>query len=102
MLHEGSFIAASALRAMGQRKPDVLFVVSPPLGLAAAAIMLSRLWRIPYILHVADLQPDTAVDLGMLKQGRVVRALYGLERMAYRHAALVSTLTPPMRERIVS
>ena len=64
--------------------------------------MLGRLWRVPYVFHVADLQPDTAVDLGMLKRGKLVRALYGLERIAYRDAALVSTLTPAMRQRIVS
>jgi colanic acid biosynthesis glycosyl transferase WcaI len=102
ILHEGSFIAASLLRAMRQRKPDVLFVTSPPLGLSVAAIVLGRLWRVPYVFHVADLQPDTAVDLGMLKRGKLVRALYGLERIAYRDAALVSTLTPAMRQRIVS
>ena len=102
ILHEGSFIAASLLRAMRQRKPDVLFVTSPPLGLSVAAIVLGRLWRVPYVFHVADLQPDTAVDLGMLKRGKLVRALYRLERIAYRDAALVSTLTPAMRQRIVS
>jgi len=80
ILHEGSYIAASLLRALGQRKPDVLFVTSPPLGLSVAAVMLSRLWRIPYAFHVPDLQPDAAVDLGMLKDGKLVRALYGLER----------------------
>lgn len=102
ILHEGSFIASSLVRAVGQRKPNLLFVVSPPLGLSVSAIMLSRIWRIPYVFHVADLQPDAAVDLGMLKAGKVVRLLYALERLAYRKAAVVSTLTPAMRERIVS
>ncbi len=102
ILHEGSFIAASTLRAVGRRKPDVLFVISPPLGLSVAALVLSRLWRSPYVFHVPDLQPDAAVDLGMLKDGKVVRLLYRLERTAYRNAALVSTLTSAMRERIVS
>ena len=58
VLHEASFIASSCLRALGERKPDLLFVVSPPLGLAVTAVLLSRLWKIPYIFHVADLQPD--------------------------------------------
>jgi len=102
VLHEGSFIAMSLLRALGLRKPDVLFVVSPPLGLSVPARMLSRLWRIPYVFHVADMQPDAAVDLGMLKHGKLVRLLHRLERLAYRKAALVSTLTAAMQERIVS
>jgi colanic acid biosynthesis glycosyl transferase WcaI len=51
---------------------------------------------------VSDLQPDAAVDLGMLSSGRVTRALYALERLAYRRAALVATLTPAMRGRILA
>ena len=62
ILFEASFVAFSCLRALGQKKPDVLLVVSPPLGLAASAILLSRLWRIPYVFDVEDLQPDAAAE----------------------------------------
>jgi putative colanic acid biosynthesis glycosyltransferase WcaI len=102
ILHEGSFAGSSFVRALGNRRPDLLFVTSPPLGLAANAIALSRLWRVPYVLHVADLQPDAALDLGMLPQGRFIRALYRLEAAAYRNAATVSTLTEAMRRRIIA
>jgi colanic acid biosynthesis glycosyl transferase WcaI len=102
VLHEASFVAAAFLRSLFCRRPDLLFVVSPPLGLAVAAVILSRLWRVPYVFHVADLQPDAALDLGMVKPGRIATALYAVERLAYRHATLVSTLTDAMRARIVA
>ena len=102
VLHEASFIVSSFVRSLFCRRPDLLFMVSPPLGLAIAAVILSKLWRVPYVFHVADLQPDTAVDLGMVKPGLFSRLLYGVERLAYRHAAVVSTLTEPMRARIVA
>ena len=102
VLHEASFIASAFVRSLACRRPDRLVVVSPPLGLAVIAAILGRLWRAPYIFHVADLQPDTALDLGMMKPGRVARLLYAVERLAYRRAALVSTLTPAMRARIVA
>jgi len=102
VLHEASFIVSSFVRSLFCRRPDLLFVVSPPLGLAVAAVILSRLWRVPYVFHVADLQPDTALDLGMVKPGRFARLLYAVERLAYRHAAIVSTLTEPMQARIVA
>jgi len=38
----------------------------------------------------------------MLPSGPVVRLLYAIERLAYRRATLVSTLTPAMKRRIVS
>jgi len=102
VLHESSFVAASLLRALAQKRPDVMLVISPPLGLGLSAVILSRRWGIPYVFHVPDLQPDAAVDLGMLTPGPLVRGLYALERFAYRNAALVSTLTEGMRERIIS
>jgi colanic acid biosynthesis glycosyl transferase WcaI len=102
ILHEASFIATSLLRATLHPRPDLLVVVSPPLGLVLSARLLSRLWKVPYVLHVPDLQPDAALDLGMLRGGRIARLLFALERFGYRHAALVSTLTQAMRQRIVS
>jgi colanic acid biosynthesis glycosyl transferase WcaI len=102
ILHEGSFVCSSIMRVFGHARPDLLFVTSPPLGLTASAIALSRLWRVPFVLHVADLQPDAAVDLGMLRHGRFIKALYRLEAAAYRNAALVSTLTEAMRRRIIA
>jgi colanic acid biosynthesis glycosyl transferase WcaI len=102
MVHEGTFVCSSFMRALCGPRPDLLLVVSPPLGLAASAIALGRLWRVPYVLHVTDLQPDAAVDLGMLAHGRLVRAFYRLEAAAYRHAAMVSTLSEAMRGRIIA
>ncbi len=100
VLHEASFIASSAIRAVLRPRPDLLLVVSPPLGLAAAAILLSRFWRIPYVFDVEDLQPDSAAELGMLPVW-AVKFLYKVEAAAYRYAKLVTTLTPSMRRRIV-
>lgn len=100
ILHEASFIFSSMLRALAGKRPDLLLVVSPPLGLAVNAILLSRFWRIPYVFDVEDLQPDSAAELGMLPAW-ALRLLYKVEKAAYRHASLVSTLTDGMRKRIV-
>jgi colanic acid biosynthesis glycosyl transferase WcaI len=99
--HEGSFVLFSLLRAAFRKKPDVLLVVSPPLGLTISAILLSRMWRIPYVFDVEDLQPDSAADLGMLPSW-AVKLLYRLESSAYRNAALVTTLTRSMQQRIIA
>jgi len=101
ILHEATFIASSALRALARKRPQVLLVVSPPLGLALPAILLSRLWRIPYVFDAEDLQPDSAANLDMLPRWTVA-LLYRLERAAYRHARLVTTLTMSMKQRIVA
>lgn len=96
MIHEGTFVLMSWLRLLVLPKPDVIVVVSPPLLLGVAAWLACFLKRRPYLFHVQDMQPDAAVMLGLLKQGALTRTLYGLERFAYRHAAVVSGITPGM------
>jgi colanic acid biosynthesis glycosyl transferase WcaI len=101
MVHEASFLVSSFARAMGAGRPELIFAVSPPLGLGLTAAALGRWWRVPFVFDVEDLQPDAAVELGMMKGRWLIRALYGTERMAYERAALVSTITEGMRQRIV-
>lgn len=101
VLHEASYLTFSFMRALVVEKPDLIFVVSPPLGLALTASTLSRLWRVPFVFDVEDLQPDAAVELGMMKAKSLIGALYRIEWMGYQKAALVSTITEGMRRRIV-
>jgi colanic acid biosynthesis glycosyl transferase WcaI len=96
ILHEGSFVFTSTLRALSLRRPDVFVVVSPPLLLGVAVWLVGKLKRAPFVFHVQDMQPDAAVGLGMLKPNWFTRALYGLEAFAYRHAARVSGITRGM------
>jgi colanic acid biosynthesis glycosyl transferase WcaI len=98
---EATFLIGNLIAALSSRKPDLLVVESPPLGLALTAGFLKTLWRIPFVYDVMDLQPDAAADLGMLRDGAMMRALYRLEKFAYDKAALVSTLTEGMRRRIL-
>lgn len=94
--HEGTFVLTSVVRALSLRRPDVFVVVSPPLLLGAAAWLVGKLKRAPFVFHVQDMQPDAAVGLGMLKQSAFTRALYWLEAFAYKHAARVSGITRGM------
>lgn len=96
ILHEGSFVFTSTLRALFLSAPDIYVVVSPPLLLGVAAWLVGKLKRAPFVFHVQDMQPDAAVGLGMLKASWFTKALYGLEAFAYRRAARVSGITPGM------
>lgn len=102
MLHELSFILFSFLNLLMAGNADVLIAISPPLGIGLVAHLIAEIKRIPFTFHVHDLQPDTAVDLGMIKNGPFVRLLYGIEKFIYRKAAFVSTISETMRRKIIA
>jgi colanic acid biosynthesis glycosyl transferase WcaI len=93
IIHEGTFVLTSTLRVLSLDRPDIYIIVSPPLLLGAAAWLVARFKRAPFVFHVQDLQPDAAVGLGMLKAGWFTRALYWLESFAYKKAARVSGIS---------
>lgn len=100
ILHEGIFAFFAFWRILLGARPDVTVAISPPfLGIVATA-SATRLRRIPLHIHIQDLQPDAAIDLGML-QGRVlIRVLHALERFAYNSASLVSCIGESMLARV--
>lgn len=96
MWHEFSFGLTSFVRALFLARPDVYFVVSPPLILGPLAALLGWLKRRPYLFHVQDLQPDAAVGLGMVKVGALTRLLYMVEGLSYQRAAVVGGISSAM------
>lgn len=98
--HELSFVVTSSWSYLVGPRTDVTIIVSPPLFLGVPVALLARLKKSKVLFHVQDLQPDTAVELGMLRRGSVVKLLYALERCTYRLAAKVSAVSPGMLRKI--
>jgi colanic acid biosynthesis glycosyl transferase WcaI len=63
--------------------------------------LLAKLKRSSTIFHVQDLQPDAAVDMGMLKSGLLTSVLYSLESLTYKLVDRVSTISHSMQKKIV-
>jgi len=102
IIHESSFLISAAIRVMFfLRKYDVIICVSPPLFLGLVACLMSKLRRVPCIFHVQDLQPDAAVELGMLKKGAFTSFLYAIERFIYDKSDYVFTISEGMRNKII-
>src|SRR5437588_5935345 len=57
----------------GVGRPDVIIVESPPLFNAIGARMLALGKHCPFIFTVADLWPEVAVQLGMLRNYLLIR-----------------------------
>lgn len=100
ILHELSFVISSSVSYLLGPKTDVTIIVSPPLFLGLPVALLAWLKGSKVLFHVQDLQPDAAVELGMMRRGLITRVLYGLERWTYRVADKVSAISPGMVRKI--
>ncbi len=87
-----SFALSSAvLGSFKLRCTDYLLVESPPLFLGLTGIWLSRIKRAKMIFNVSDLWPESAVQLGVLRNsGMAYRVSVWLESLCYRNAWLIT------------
>lgn len=92
-----SFMVTSLFGLLRVRRPDYLFVDSPPLTLAVSAWLAATCWRRPLIFNVADLWPDSARDLGIMNDGALMKVAGILERWIYRRASRVTAVTEGIR-----
>jgi colanic acid biosynthesis glycosyl transferase WcaI len=96
ILHELSFAVHSVARLIFLQRPDLFIVVSPPLLVGAFARLYCRINGGRYWLHLQDLQPDAAINLGMVKSRLLIRAFKALESFAYRGAWRISSISAGM------
>lgn len=81
--------------------PDVIIVESPPLFDAIAGRMLAWLKRCPFIFTVADIWPESAIQLGMLRNRVLIRLAEWLEWSTYQRASLVWVVTQGIRDTLI-
>lgn len=101
MLSYISFTVTSCFALIRCRRPHVIVVESPPPFPFLPAKIASFWWRCPVILNVADLWPDSAVTLGLLDDGVVLRLMYAFERWVNHSASGVIAVTEGIRTTLI-
>ncbi len=83
--------------------PEVVIGSTPHLFATWAAYRLARRYRVPFVLEVRDLWPQTLIDLGGFSPYHpFIVLLAWLEKQLYRRAQAVVTLLPGAAEYIAS
>jgi glycosyltransferase involved in cell wall biosynthesis len=96
-----SFMVSSVLLGTRASGPaDVVVVSSPTFFSILAAWLLARVKRARFVVEVRDLWPAIFVELGVLKNRWVIRALEAVELAAYRAADAVVVVSEGFRDDI--
>lgn len=102
VLFYGTYALSAMIAGALGRRPDVIFISSPPLPAAAAAMAVAWRHRVPWVMDVRDPWPEAAVALGELTNPRVIAALERLERKLYADAAAIVTVTETFKQGIAA
>ena len=89
LIDHASFAVSALATAPVAGRADVVLAESPPLFLAGAAVPYARVRRAALVLNVSDLWPESAIQLGALRNRHAIAAARALERLAYRAARTI-------------
>jgi colanic acid biosynthesis glycosyl transferase WcaI len=102
LLHYGTYSATAFYGGLAAKRPDVLVSYSPPLPLGIAAWLLSRIWRVPWVLQVEDLYPDAAIAAGVMRNKKVIDFFLRMEQFLYQKAHHISVISESFRRTLLS
>ena len=92
-LFEISFVSLSFLQALRGWRPDLIFLTVPGLPVSVPAATLAGLYNCPIILNLQDILPDAAIQVGLLKNKKLICLFRNLERFAYQSATKISVIS---------
>ena len=89
-------------KKIDMEKPDVIIGSSVHLFAVYAAYLLSKYYKVPFIMEVRDLWPQTLIDMGVSRWNPFVILLGILERFLYKRAQKIISVLPKAYEYITS
>lgn len=73
---------------------DIIIASSPPLTIGILGLVLSKIYKIPWIFDIRDIWPDIAVEAGMLRENGIVNKLSKkISDYLYRQATHIIPVT---------
>jgi colanic acid biosynthesis glycosyl transferase WcaI len=93
----GSFALSSLLNGLFSGKQDIVLSLSTPVAGGLACLLLARLKRAKLVYGVWDIYPETAIQAGVLKPGRMASWLRKVDTWVCRHADRVVVLSEGFR-----
>ncbi len=73
---------------------DIIIASSPPLTIGLLGLILSKIYKIPWIFDIRDIWPDVAVEAKMLKKNGIVHKLSKkLADYLYKQASYITPVT---------
>jgi glycosyltransferase involved in cell wall biosynthesis len=96
-----SYMVAAVSVAPFLKPADVVLSTSPQFFNGLAGYFVSRIKRVPWILEIRDLWPESILAVGAIRNKRIIRALEYLEMFAYRKSDRIVPVTDAFRQYMI-
>lgn len=96
-----SYMASAFLWAVVRPRPDVMIATSPQFFCGWTGVLLRWFRRIPFVLEIRDIWPESIGAVDAIQSRRVLRFLEWMERIMYRTAQRIVTVGDGYRRRLL-
>lgn len=96
-----SFMVSSVLITLWLPKANVVVTTSPQFFNGLAGYFVSRLRRMPWLLEIRDLWPESILVVGAIRNRAIIRMLEWAELFAYRQADCIVPVTDAFKRYMV-
>ena len=102
LVNYATYMTSCLWGAFRADRPDVILTMTDPPLVAAAALMVSRVRRVPFVYICQDIIPEGAVAVGQMSEGALTRALARLNRVLRARATTVVAIGRDMKDKLVT
>lgn len=102
ILNYMSYMLSAVWSALWLPRPDVVVSTSPQFFCGWAGVWYHWLKRVPFVLEIRDIWPESISAVGAMKKGLVTRFLEWLERRMYLAADRIVTVGHGYKEQIAA
>ncbi|WP_026581062.1 glycosyltransferase family 4 protein [Bacillus sp. J33] len=96
-----SFTFSAFYSVFKSQKTDVIVCTSPPLFLGITGYFASKIKRAKFVFNVADIWPESAVELGLVKNKSFIKLAEWLEKWLYKKSWKIAAATEGIHEYMI-
>jgi glycosyltransferase involved in cell wall biosynthesis len=95
------FVSSLIYGLINGRKFDLAYVYHPPITVGLGVALWGWLWRVPFVIEIQDLWPDSVAASDMAGVKPLSRVLNGVCNFVYRRAARIVVQCPGMKQKLI-
>ena len=97
-----SYMLTAIWAGLFVKRPDVVIATSPQFFCGLAGMLVQAIRRLPFVLEIRDIWPESITAVGAMRRGRAIQALEWLEKKMYASADHIVAVGQGYRDNVLS